>query len=410
MTVVVAGAGPVGLTAALALARRGVPVTVLEAHHELNSSSQASTFHPSTLELLDELGIAWPLIATGNPVQRLQYRDRKEGLIAEFDYAQIRDVTRFPVRVQTDQSKLTRVVLDRLRREHPEVDVRFSCRVTAARPSGDEAELDINSPSGEETLRARFVVGADGAHSAVRHSLGIAFEGSVYSTRHLMITTSYDVLAHRPELAPVTYLFDDEEVTALLSLRDVWRIVFMVGDDEPDAVALDPPNLQRRLQTFLPPERHPYAVLDARIAKLHSRTASRYREGNVLLAGDAAHLNHPLGGMGLNSGLHDAFVLAHAIADVHLTGGSDELLTEYAEGRRRTMLEKVIPVADRYAREAEMKDASQRHLRNEEMRRTAADPALAREWLLTASMFNSAPRPRRRELAIGDSLTTSPNH
>ncbi|MFZ0180668.1 MAG: NAD(P)/FAD-dependent oxidoreductase [Candidatus Dormiibacterota bacterium] len=390
----VAGAGPVGLTAALCLARRGLAVTVFESHPELNSSSQASTFHPTTLELLDELGIAWPLIATGNPVQRLQYRDRKEGLIAEFDYAKIRDATRFPVRVQTDQSKLTRLILDTIRRDHPDVNVRFSSTVIAARDDGQGAEVDLRTTAGTVTHRAGFVVGADGAHSAVRHSLGIGFEGSVYGTRHLMITTSYDVLAHMPELAPVTYLFDDQEVTALLTLKDVWRIVFMIPDDEPDDVALDGANLQRRLQTFLPPETAPYPILDARVSRLHARTATRYRHGRVLLAGDAAHLNHPLGGLGLNSGLHDAYVLAMAIADIHDHVGGDELLTQYADNRRTAMVEKVIPVADGYSRDAEEKDPSQRRQRNQRLRSAAADPAQARQWLLTASMFDSAPRPR----------------
>lgn len=364
---------------------------VLEAHHRLNSSSQASTFHPPTLELLDELGVAWSLIATGNPVQRLQYRDRKEGLVAEFDYSEIRDITRFPIRLQTDQSKLTSVILREIRRCHPNVEIRFSSRVNAAVNSIDGAEAEVQSAEGTSTVGCRFLIGADGAHSAVRHSLGLTFEGSLYSTRHLMISTSYNVLAHMPELAPVTYVFDDDEVTALLTLRDLWRIVFMIPADEPDEVALDPKNLQRRLGTFLPAQSDPYPILDARIAKLHSRTASSYRDGHVLLAGDAAHLNHPLGGLGLNSGLHDAYVLARAVADICDEVGSEDLLTDYADERRRTMIEKVIPVADRYSRDAEQTDPTLRRLRNEALRRVAADRSQARQWLLTASMFDSAP-------------------
>lgn len=369
---------------------------VLEAHHQLNSSSQASTFHPPTLEILDELGVAWRLIATGNPVQRLQYRDRKEGLVAEFDYNVIRDITCFPIRLQTDQSRLTAVIYDEIRRVYPNVEVRFSSRVSRAVNGGERVAATVESASGMSTVESRFLIGADGAHSAVRQSVGLTFEGSLYSTRHLMISTSYDVLAHMPELAPVTYLFDDDEVTALLTLRDVWRIVFMIPADEPDEVALDPSQIQRRLRTFLPAQSDPYPIVDARIAKLHSRTASSYQAGHVLLAGDAAHLNHPLGGMGLNSGLHDAYVLSRAIANVCHAVGSEDMLVGYADERRKTMLEKVIPVADRYSRDAEETDPARRHLRNNTLSSVAADPVQARQWLLTASMFDSAPTRSRR--------------
>jgi 3-(3-hydroxy-phenyl)propionate hydroxylase len=391
--VLIAGAGPVGITLALVLAKHNVPVVLFESGATLNASSQASTFHASTLDLLDELDMAWPLIETGNPSQRLQYRDRKEGLLAEFNFSLIRDMTRFPIRLQTDQSQLTRLILDRIRRDHPTVDIRFSHSVVGARNEPGTAVFTVDTPRGIEEWTGSVGVGADGAHSEVRHALGIDFEGSLYQLRHLMITLSYDVLERMPELAPVTYVFDDEETVALLTLRNVWRIVFMVPDDESDETALSPDRLQQRLKGFLQYNSTAYPVVDARIARLHQRVASRFYDASIALAGDAAHLNHPLGGMGLNSGIHDACVLGQHIVRMMAGAGGSELLAEYAAQRRKVMLEKVIPIADSYQKQSEERDPAQRRRRNQELRAIAADPRRARDWLIEASMFSSAPPP-----------------
>ena len=313
MTILIAGAGPVGLTLAALLGQQGLEVTVLEAGRGLNELSQASTFHASTLEILDEIGLAWPLIDTGKLSQRLQYRDRQEGFVAEFDFRLLRGRTRFPIRLQTNQTELTRLLADHLLRSCPSVQVRFGVEVLGAREEGDEAILSTSGTDGPMELAGRLVVGADGAHSAVRRSLGIAFEGSTYLTRHLMITTSYDVLANMPELAPVTYVFDGEESIGVLILRDVSRVVFIVAGETSDEEILEPEALQARLRSFLPPHPGDYPILSARIARLHQRVARRYVDGRIALAGDAAHLNHPLGGMGLNAGIHDAYALAGAI-------------------------------------------------------------------------------------------------
>lgn len=388
--VVIAGAGPVGLTLALALGLRDVPVLVFEAEPGLNSSSQASTFHPSTLEMLDELGIAWRLLETGNASQRLQYRDRREGVIAEFDLGLLRDVTRFPVRLQTDQSQLTRLIRDELIARCRCVRVIFGARVVQAESTDDGVQVVVDSEGGRVTYSGCVLVGADGAHSAVRKAAGIAFEGSIYESRHLMITTTYDVGEHMPGLAPVTYVFDGSEPVALLTLRRVWRIVFMVPRSESDELALSWARLQGRLASFLPAQDEPYPIRDARLARLHERLAASFQAGNVVLAGDAAHLNHPLGGMGLNSGIHDAYHLAESITTM-LRDQDREPLRAYATMRRRIMEEVVLPVADRYWRDSEEKNADQQHRRNDELRAIAQDPAQAREWLIEASMFASSP-------------------
>jgi 3-(3-hydroxy-phenyl)propionate hydroxylase len=391
VTVLISGAGPVGLTLAAMLGRFGIPVAVFEAGPSLNPLSQASTFHASTLELLDEIEMAWPLIDTGKITQRLQYRDRAEGLIGEFDFNLLRSVTRFPIRLQTDQTELTRLLLGEISRRYPSVSIHFDSPVTGAakRPGG----VTLMTTDGGRTRewQGQVAVGADGAHSVVRKSAGITFEGSTYATRHLMITTTYDVTGRMPELAPVTYIFDQDEPVGVLRLRNYTRVVFMVSGPEPDEEVLRPDNLQRRLEGFLPAEPAPYPIVDARIARLHQRVASQYASGPIVLAGDAAHLNHPLGGMGLNAGIHDAYALGHAIHGMLRGGGDASALEEYATLRREQAVSHVIPAADGYSRDSKESSVDARRKRNSELASAAADPQLAFDYLYRASMFDSAP-------------------
>jgi 2-polyprenyl-6-methoxyphenol hydroxylase-like FAD-dependent oxidoreductase len=391
MTVLIAGAGPVGLTLATLLGRHGIPVIVFEAEPALNPSSQASTFHASTLELLDEIEVAWALIDTGKLTERLQYRDRSDGLVAEFNFRLLRDVTKFPVRLQTDQSELTALLRQEIEQHYPSVTLRFGTRAVTALPTPTGATLITSANGTTQEWEGRFVVGTDGAHSAVRHSAGIAFDGSPYDTRHLMITTSYDVLANMPWLAPVTYIFDEDESVGVLTLRNCTRVVFLISGPETDAEILAPESLQRRLRGFLPPQPEPYPITDARIARLHQRVASQYVKGAIALAGDAAHLNHPLGGMGLNAGIHDAYALGHAIRRVLREGADPAVVDEYGSERRQQAITHVLPAADEYSRTSSQTSAQAREQRNQDMRATAADPVRARQYLYQASMFDSAP-------------------
>lgn len=391
MTVLIAGAGPVGLTLATLLGKHDIPVIVFEAGPTLNPSSQASTFHPSTLELLDEIEAAWPLIDTGKLTERLQYRDRADGLIAEFNFRALRGITKFPIRLQTDQSELTRLLREEIEKRCPSVALRFGTSAVRALDSSHGAKLITSANGTIQEWEGRFVVGADGAHSAVRHSAGIGFDGSPYASRHLMITTSYDVLANMPWLAPVTYIFDEDESVGVLTLRNCTRVVFLISSTETDEEVLATERLQQRLRGFLPPQATPYPITDARIARLHQRVASQYTKGTIALAGDAAHLNHPLGGMGLNAGIHDAYALGHAIRQVILEGTDAAVIAAYGSERRQQAITHVLPAADEYSRASAETGEQARRQRNEEMRAAAADPSRARQFLYEASMFDSAP-------------------
>ncbi|MGB7616433.1 MAG: NAD(P)/FAD-dependent oxidoreductase, partial [Pseudolabrys sp.] len=170
--VLIAGAGPVGLVAAANLVRHGIPVTVLEAGPDLSDESRASTFHPPTLDMLDDLGIAQSLIAQGLRAPKFQYRSSQYGLIAQFDFAGIADVTRHPFRVQCEQSKLTRILLKNLAK-NPDFEIVFSSAVCQVDQDSSSVTVTIDREGRTDTQTGRWLIGADGARSDIRRSLAI---------------------------------------------------------------------------------------------------------------------------------------------------------------------------------------------------------------------------------------------
>jgi 3-(3-hydroxy-phenyl)propionate hydroxylase len=385
--VVVVGAGPVGLTAAVALANRGLPVTVIEQAPGLGTDWRASTFHAATLELLDQLGVVEEMHARGLVVPRYQFRDRRQGLVAEFNFGMIAGETRFPYRLQLNQQRLVGMLLDRLdgRRR---VSVRFGTRLAGLRQDDSGAGLLVESAGGQQWLRGSFVVGADGPDSTVRGQLGIAFEGMTYPQRFMIVTVAEQLDEVISDLAPVAYVADPREWLFFLRTRECWRVVLPIGPDETDAEAVDPVRIAAKLQAAAPAAGG-YHVTDRQLYRVHQRVATSFVHGRVLLAGDAAHINSPLGGMGLNSGIHDAIDLSVRLARIWYDPAADRQaeLAGYAEHRRRVALDYVQADTHRNTLMLSEQDEAARRRNRDQMAATAADPARAREWLLRASMI-----------------------
>src|SRR5688572_22801307 len=306
--VIVAGGGPVGSLAALLLARAGIPVTVLERESGVQLDYRASTFHPPTLDLLEECGATAALLRMGLIARVSQFRDRREGRIAEFDLSALAPDTRHPYRLQCEQFKLVDWLYGELRKT-PGVELLFNHEVTGI----GEQTVETAAPGEKKTLHFDFLIGADGGRSAVRKAAGIEFEGFTYPEHFLVAGTRYDFKRHLPDICSVNYTADPVEWYLLLEIPDMWRFIAPVDAAVEPSEAMLEERIQRSLQALLPrPE--PYEVLVKGIYRVHQRVARAYRKGTVFLAGDAAHLNNPLGGMGLNGGLHDVLSLVPRLA------------------------------------------------------------------------------------------------
>ncbi len=388
--VIVAGAGPVGLTLALGLADRGLGVLVLEAEPTVSADARASTWHPSSLELLDQWGVAEAIIARGAQVDRLQFWERStRTCVAELPYALIAGDTRFPFRLQCPQHEVTPILLEAARARG--AAIRFGHRVVDATEHGDEVAVEVETAGGRHTERARFLCAADGARSTVRQRLGLSFTGATNEDRFLLCALAPDDLALErvfPGIGPVAYVFDPDEWVIVMSLRDRVRVVFRLAADADVATALTDDALAARLARLLGRPAPP--VLARSSYAVHQRVAERFRVGRVVLLGDAAHVNNPAGGLGMNSGIHDAAGLVGPLAarlDQAVDG--DLRLDAWATRRRRAAVEGVQRDAARNYQSLVARDAGERAARDRELAAIAADPAAARRFLLQTSLLEA---------------------
>ena len=389
--VLIAGGGPVGAVTALALAQRGFAVTVFEAEAQVNDAPRAATTHSATLELLADLGLADEVIRRGLMARKFQFRDRPSGeLVAEFDHAMLKDETRFPFAVQFEQHKLARLALERLR-AFPDTDVHFSTRVTAVDARDDGVAVTVEALDGARTFHGAFLIGTDGGRSTVRKQLNIDFEGYTWPERFVVLTTRFDFEGERGYCYR-NYLSDPGEWANLFKVagddgKGQWRVVFPTSAEETDDGALSESGVQARLQRFFP-KPTPYEVVHRNLYKVHQRVAATFRKGRVLLAGDAAHVNNPIGGLGLNCGIHDAVELAARLDRYHNGAGEDEL-DLYNRRRRPINIEFVQNQTIANKKRMDEKDPAVRAANFEELRRTVADPVAHRKFLLRSSLIES---------------------
>jgi 3-(3-hydroxy-phenyl)propionate hydroxylase len=383
--IIVVGAGPVGLTAALALSRRGIPITMLTAEPELVMELRGSTFHPPTLDLLDEFGIVPKMIEVGLKAPTWQFRDRDTGPVATFDLSLLAGDTNHPYRVQCEQWKLMRFLEAELRKDG--ADLRFAHPVTDVRQDDGSATVAAQTSSGPVEFKGRYVLAADGARSAVRRSLGVEFEGFTYPELFWIASTDYPFEKALTDIAYVNYIADPLEWLVLLRVPGLWRVLVPAPKNSDKDKLLSDEHMQGMLQRVVA-RSEPYNIAHRSIYQVHQRVARSFRRGRVLLAGDAAHVNNPLGGMGMNGGIQDAFNLADKFTAVY-AGADDRLLDRYDRQRRTMAIEAVQQQTHRNQQFISERDPETRKKSLDAMRKTASDKTLAREYMLRSSMIAS---------------------
>jgi 3-(3-hydroxy-phenyl)propionate hydroxylase len=391
--VLIVGAGPVGLVLALYLARRGVASCLIEsltAEKFLDQEPRAGSIHPATLEMLDELGLYERMESRGLISPKFQYWDReRDEMFAEFDHAVLNHDTRFPYVLQCERGKIIEEAMQLLR-QRPECSIRMATSFVTFTQHEDSVEAVVSNEAGEqEPIRGSFVVSAEGGRSNVRKCLGIPFEGYTYPERTLTVCVCYD-FDKEHGYAYRNYLSDPEQWSNLFKWvqPERWRVHFPTNIDDDPEVVLGDDYIQRQLQRFLPRSK-PYEVLHRTLYTVHQRVATTFRVGRAILAGDSAHVMSPIGAMGMNSGVHDAVNLGEKLVAILRGENGLDVLDRYTRQRRHVAVNHTTAQTARNKKLLEEKDPVVRERNHDELRRTAGDPKLAREFLLRTSLIKS---------------------
>lgn len=381
--VAIAGGGPVALCLALLLARAGLRARLFEAEPGVSEDLRASTFHPPTLDMLDDIGLGAELIAQGLVCPDWQIRLHPDGDRAVFDLSVLRGDTRHPYRLQCEQWKLSRLLLRALEREDLAA-VHFSSPVSGL--SQDAEGVTLTLGEGGETVRARLAVGADGARSFVRGALDLDFAGKTYPETTVLATTTFPFEEHLDGLSNVTYCWKEDGNFSLLKVPGRWRVSIYPDENRPLEAQMTPEALNAALQAVVA-RPDPYEILECRPYRVHQRIVPTYRVGRVALAGDAAHVNSPSGGMGLNGGLHDAFDLARVLAGIVRDGDALEALDAYTRRRRPVAERQILAQADRNRARMRERDPARRREILADLQAITRDKEKLREYLLRSSMI-----------------------
>jgi 3-(3-hydroxy-phenyl)propionate hydroxylase len=385
--VVITGAGPVGCVSALILAKAGIHVTLLEAESDLPLDMRASTFHPPTLDMLDELGVVQEIIKQGLITPQFQYRDRQEGLIAEFDMTAISEFTKHPYRVQAEQYKLTRII-SKILKDYPHVEQKYSAKATNLAQDDGSVTVHYDTPDGPQSISADYLMSCDGSRSFARKTLNIGFPGYTYPELFMVVSTTDDITEVVPDMCPVAYITDPEEWCAVIRAPEMWRFLIPTDPNMTEEELLDIEFLESRIQGFAP-KKQKYTISHSTLYPVNQRVAETYRKGRVLLAGDAAHVNNPLGGMGMNGGVHDGVNVSEKLVQILNEGASDNLLDLYDRQRRSIAVEYVQAHSIRNKKIMEEKDPSIRKQRQDEIKAVLDDQEKSLELMMQVSMINS---------------------
>lgn len=391
--VVVAGAGPVGAVAAYRLAEMGIDVVLVDPNPSCPEDMRASTFHPPSIEMMAELGVLDQLLTEGLKAPVYQYRNRRTGHRIEIDLGEIADVTPYPFRLQCEQFKLARLLTAKLA-DHAHGDMRFQRRLLGFAQDGDGVTVHVETPLAIETIRADYLIAADGASSTVRKWLDIGFDGFTYPERFLTLSTSYPLEEHFEGLARVNYVADAAEWCVLLRVPGLWRILVPTKEEQTDAELLSDAKKSAVLEGLVG-HGDDIATHHRTLYRVHQRVATRFREGRVILAGDAAHLNNPLGGFGMNSGIHDVWNLTDKLGRVIREGGDRDALLDHYDRQRRTVAHEFVQAQTIQNKKIiERVDGDGRSAQEATLDELAADPVKRREYMIRQAMIRSLERER----------------
>tara|TARA_B100000482_G_C12610845_1_gene298940 strand:+ start:1341 stop:2537 length:1197 start_codon:yes stop_codon:yes gene_type:complete len=385
--VIIIGAGPVGTFAAYCLAEYGIETLVLESESTCETDMRASTFHPSTLKYLDNLNLADELIEKGLKAPIFQYRIRSTDEVLEFNLQELDDVLDFPFRLQCEQYKFARMLAGKLDR-HRHSSVLFNRKLINFSEGKNKVTLDVDHHGTSEQYQCDYLIGADGANSIVRRNLGIEFSGFTYEEKFFTLSTQKPLENYFSNLSYVNYVSDPEEWFVLLKAPSAWRILVPVPQTLDDK-AIKSNDYVSDIFTRVLNSCDPIETIHRTIYRVHQRVVNKMRYGRIMLAGDSAHLNNPLGGFGMNGGLHDAWNLAEKLDGI-INHKKDEDLLNLYDRQRRTVMNDFI---------------QKQTIRNKKMIEETGDANYSSEWMRMRNLHEN--ENERRDYMLRQSMTQS---
>jgi len=384
--VLIVGGGPVGLYCAVQLGIKGVSVCLIEQSETLQRDLRASTFHPPTLDLLDEIGITPQLIAEGLIAPTWQVRMHETQEYAEFDLSILKEHTRHPYRLQCEQWRLSEHLIQYIEHHLSNVCIRWgtSCLSFDQTPSHVQVKTDSRLYA-NQSITCSILIGADGAKSVVRKGMNLSFEGETFPETTILATTQFPFHEHLEHLSYINYCWKKQGTFSLLRLKDVWRVSLYPRLDESIEEAIQPLSVRSKLIEICS-SYGDTPVLEVRPYRIHQRVVSHYVMGRVVLAGDAAHINSPSGGMGMNGGIHDAHNLAEKVSRL-IKGEDITVLDLYERQRRPIAIKHVIEQSAKNRARMQEAQSDKRRMALNELKRKSEDPRLALSYLLETSMI-----------------------
>ena len=387
--VIIVGGGPTGFINALGLAQAGVRVTIIEAESAINSSPRAAVYFWSVLSGLERLDILAEAESIGFAKQDYTYIVARTGERVSYSMSVLEGHTPRPYNLHLGQHRLAEIAMHRLK-AFPNATVRFGTSLQMLQQDAAGVTLTVCTEQASETLRAKWVIGADGAGSTVRQQIGLSFDGMTWPERFVATNVYYDFEHYG--YARSTFVIDDQHgvIIALLDNEGLWRCTYME-----DAALPEETYLARVPAAFthVLPGKGAYRLDRASPYRMHQRSAPRYRVGRVVLAGDAAHVTNPTGGLGLTSGLFDSFALYPALSAIILEGADENVLDRYSDARRDAFVHRASPQAITNKRLIYHANGGGQALEEAlaGLRRLAADPSFLLERLMFTRSLETPP-------------------
>ena len=384
--IVIIGAGPVGLITALRLSQLGMRSTIIEKNNAIQDELRASTFHPPTIEMLDELGIAKELISIGLKTKQWQFRVHETGEKALFDLGHINKDTKYPFRLQAEQKELCRIATKKAETDK-NIDLRMGHQLNNLFQNDELVEISV-SVEGQShyTVKTPLMVAADGGSSKSRDIMGLSFSGKTYPETTILVATEFPFHEHIQELSNVNYVWSDWGTYSLLRLPGIWRCSLYPDSGETIDQATTPESINEKLNRIVPDQKD-FRIVEVRPYKIHQRILDTYVHGRVVFAGDAAHLNSPSGGMGMNGGIHDGWCLSESLKDIFLGGLPLTRLGLYSDQRQKIAENEILKNADKNRSRMQERDKNHREAELVRLKKIASNPKRAREFLMKSSMI-----------------------